>query len=266
MKLAFEVKGMCPYWVVADPANIPEIVLVDEKYVFEHRELYVEKLKEHCRQADVLLLHAFDRHVEIVWDEPPDPLLKDAELPRVLADSFVRFPSGHLICSSVDKLPVAGMHDDSKLALIEPGTYRVEVFGFTLDRIEEQIKARTSPADSSHFVRVERLIPTGCAITASVVLLTAILAWVSVVVFADRILPALTAAVSVGVLTFYWLIVFGVRRSSRFRRIKSARDALLRSLSVTVISLAKDDFTEPPPKGARAPFVDLVLEETLELA
>lgn len=256
MRIRFAINGSCPYWVVADAANIPELVLVDEQYVLDHPPRYVDDLKRECARGNLSLLHCpgFDRPAELVIDEPVKPALKHAQIPHILTDSLLRLSSGHLVCASMEKLPVAAKGRKATMAQVTPGAYSVEAFAYPNSQIEEQVQAQIGVSDALYFDRIDHLTPYGCLLSLAIV-------FASVVVLCAGFLTGNRLTMSAVQLAFvalviYWLFVMLVRRSERFRRIHATRGPLWRSLATVVIALTSVDTRELPAKG-NAPFVDL---------
>ena len=126
MLMDFHLIGSCPNWTLADPAAVALLLLVDENYVLDNYSQYYDELRQKAYLGNALLVSSeFGPWIRIYLDEEPEV---QSTYQVLLNGSYLRVPSGNLVCSMAHKLSTSRMDKHSQHKCVAPGVYRLDVF------------------------------------------------------------------------------------------------------------------------------------------
>jgi hypothetical protein len=260
MRIAIQANGSCPYWVFFDPAGVAPLLLVDEKYIVDNFPKYLAQLQLACDSFNMVLMQRFhDPFVLILVDESIEEVSKKDRYQQCLAESYVTFPSGSLICSIANKMATVSSDGTTQIQTVKPGIYELHAFRLSRELVDNHLRAEMAERDRVLFKRVEDSMRLGCLLTVGVAL-----ACFGLMV-ATALGPNATSARLCGWLLLaavflYWCVVAIIRRSSRWRNVASTRAQVLQKHPELVLSLTRCDLPHVP-QGAVRPFIDLTAEK-----
>ncbi len=129
MVIDFKLTGSCPFWTLADPSAVAQLLLVDENYVVDNYSQYLNELKQEAFRGNALLVSSgVGRWIRIYFDEQPEVQSPSRPL---LIGSYLQVPNGNIVCSMMHKLSTSRMDKSSQAACVPSGVYLLDAFSVT---------------------------------------------------------------------------------------------------------------------------------------
>ncbi len=191
----------------------------------------------------------------VLVDESVEEVLKKDRYQQCLAESYVTFPSGSLICSIANKMATVSSDGSAKIETVKPGSYELQGFRLSRELVDDHLRAEMGERDLTLFKRVEDSMRLGCLLTVAVALACfGLIAATALGLNASS--ARLYGWLLLAAVMIYWCVVAIIRRSSRWRNVVSTRAQVLQKHPELVLSLTWCDLPHVP-HGAVRPFIDL---------